>query len=78
MLVITRKKDESVIIGENIEIRILDIQKGKVKIAIDAPREISVIRKEIIQEVSDTNKKAGVLGSLDIGGLADKIKIDKG
>lgn len=78
MLVITRKKDDAVLIGENIEIKILGIQKGKVKIAIDAPREISVIRKEIIQEVKDTNLQAGEGGNLDIGGLADKLKIDKG
>lgn len=77
MLVITRKKDDAVIIGDNIEIRILDIQKGKVKIAIDAPRDIAVLRKEIIQEVRETNIQAGEKGSLDIGGLADKIKMDK-
>ena len=77
MLVITRKKDEALVIGDNIEIKILDIQKGKVKIAIDAPRDISVLRKEIIQEVKSTNIQAGEKGSLDIGGLADKLKIDK-
>ncbi|NLG36562.1 MAG: carbon storage regulator CsrA [Clostridiales bacterium] len=65
MLVITRKTGESIVIGDGIEITIADIQKGKVKIAIDAPRNVAIYRKEIIDEVRAANLDAGVRGRLE-------------
>lgn len=47
MLVITRKTDESLIINDNIEITILEIGKDRIKVGINAPKEISIARKEI-------------------------------
>ncbi|MBU3109067.1 carbon storage regulator CsrA [Clostridium gasigenes] len=58
MLVITRKKGESVLIGDNIEITISKIDDGTVKIAIDAPREIRILRKELYKEVESENIEA--------------------
>lgn len=58
MLVLTRKKDQSIIINENIEITVLDIQGDQVRIGIKAPREVSVHRKEIFLQISEENKKA--------------------
>lgn len=55
MLVITRKKGESVLIGDNIEITISKIDDGSVKLAINAPREISILRKELYEEVEKEN-----------------------
>lgn len=58
MLVITRKQGESLLIGDNIEISIVDIKEGSVKISINAPRDISILRKELYVEVEKENKKA--------------------
>lgn len=58
MLVITRKKDESFLIGDDIEIKIIETEDGKVKIGIEAPRDKRIVRKEILEEVTDTNKNS--------------------
>jgi len=58
VLVIKRKKGEAIKIGDNIEITIVKIEDGAVKIAIDAPKDISILRKELIKKVTDENKSA--------------------
>lgn len=58
MLVLTRKKDQSIIINEDIEITVLDVQGDQVRIGINAPRDISIHRKEVFMQISDENKKA--------------------
>ncbi|WP_341875774.1 carbon storage regulator CsrA [Defluviitalea saccharophila] len=58
MLALTRKKDESIIIGDQIEITILDIQGDKVKLGIQAPKNIAIYRKEIFLEIKEENKAA--------------------
>jgi carbon storage regulator len=58
MLVLTRRLGESIRIGDDISIRVLDIQRGQVRVAIDAPREIPVHREEIYQQVQEENRKA--------------------
>jgi carbon storage regulator len=55
MLVVTRKSGESILIGDNIEIFILDAGDGCVKIGINAPKNIRVLRKELIGEVREQN-----------------------
>ena len=47
MLVVTRKQGESILIGDDIEISVSKIEDGSVKIAIQAPREMSILRKEL-------------------------------
>ena len=58
MLVITRKKDESILIGDDIEIKIIKIDDRSVKLAIDAPKDKVILRKEIYENVKDENSKA--------------------
>lgn len=60
MLVIGRKKGESLLIGEDIELTIVKIENGSVKIAINAPKEVSILRKELYKEVTDENQRAMV------------------
>lgn len=58
MLALTRKKDESIIIGDNIEIKILDITGDKVRLGIEAPRDIAIHRQEIYLQIQEENKEA--------------------
>ena len=56
MLVLTRKKNEAICIGANIEITILDIQGEQIKLGIKAPDHIDVFRKEILDKIKAQNK----------------------
>ena len=58
MLVLSRKKGESIMIGENIELSVIDIQGDQVRIGINAPREVSIFRKEVFEQIRDENLKA--------------------
>lgn len=55
MLILSRKKDESVIIDGNIEIKIIEIEDGKVKIGIEAPKDIDILRKELYKKIEQEN-----------------------
>lgn len=58
MLIITRKTGESVMIGDDIEITVSKISDGSVKLGIKAPKDISILRKEIVELVKEENKAA--------------------
>ncbi|GAA0708860.1 carbon storage regulator CsrA [Paraclostridium ghonii] len=58
MLVISRKKDESLLIGDDIEIKIVKIEDGSVKLAIEAPKDKIILRKEIYENVKKENSIA--------------------
>lgn len=58
MLVLTRRLGEIIRIGDDISIRVMDIQRGQVRVAIDAPREIPVHREEVYQQVQEENRRA--------------------
>lgn len=58
MLVLTRKLDEKIIIDDQIEITVVGIENGKVQLGIDAPQEIEIMRKELLEDVKEENQKA--------------------
>lgn len=58
MLILQRKKDQSLTIGNNISIKVLDIGNDWVKLAIDAPKEVSILRTELLEAVSANQEAA--------------------
>jgi carbon storage regulator len=58
MLVLSRQRDESIIIGDDIEITIVDIRGGKVRIGINAPKTVTVHRKEIYEAIQKEKSQA--------------------
>ncbi|OXM14129.1 carbon storage regulator [Paenibacillus herberti] len=56
MLVLGRRKGESILIGPDIELTVLEIGPDGIKIGISAPKEITILRKELFQEVADINR----------------------
>ncbi|MBQ7076668.1 MAG: carbon storage regulator CsrA [Lachnospiraceae bacterium] len=58
MLALTRKKGEALVIGNNIEITVLEVKGDQVKIGINAPKEVSIYRKEIYLQIQQENAEA--------------------
>ena len=69
MLILKRKKNESVIIGENIEVTVLEIGMDWIKLAFEAPKDVSILRKELI-EAAKVNREAAKADS----GALDAVK----
>ncbi len=58
MLVLSRKKDESIMIGDQIELKILSVDGDQVKIGIVAPKSVKVYRSEVYESIQQQNKEA--------------------
>lgn len=65
MLALARKTNQSIMIGNDIEITLLEIKGDQVKIGINAPKSVPIYRKEIYVQIQDENKKASE-GEIDI------------
>ena len=66
MLVLSRQRDETIMIGDDIEITIVDIRGDKVRVGINAPKEISVHRKEVYDAIQQENRRAATIKPEDI------------
>lgn len=75
MLVVTRKTDESITVADNIEITVLEITKDKVKIGINAPKEVKIFRSEL-KLLKQTNEQAANASNEAIKHLLDSHKGD--
>ncbi|WP_039042128.1 carbon storage regulator CsrA [Sporosarcina sp. ZBG7A] len=58
MLVLSRKTNETINIGDNIELRILEVKGDTVRIGIEAPKSVDILRGELVQSISETNAEA--------------------
>lgn len=65
MLALSRKKNEAIVINNNVEITILEIKGEQVKIGISAPKEVPVYRKEVYLQIQEANKAANDISGLD-------------
>lgn len=72
MLVISRKKGESVLIGEDIEITVTKIEEGTVKLSISAPRSVTILRKELYREIEEENRNSAASDISILKKLKDK------
>ncbi|MBN2023110.1 MAG: carbon storage regulator CsrA [Pirellulales bacterium] len=59
MLVLSRQRDESIIINDNVVVTVVDIRGDKVRLGIDAPNEIPVHRREVYEAIQRENRRAG-------------------
>ena len=66
MLVLSRQRDESIMIGDNVQITIVDIRGDKVRLGIVAPSEIPVHRKEVYDAIQRENRKAAGVSKEDL------------
>ena len=58
MLALSRKTNESIMLGNDIEITVLEIKGDQVKIGVKAPKEVAIFRKEIYIQIQEENRKA--------------------
>ena len=65
MLVLTRKEDQSIMIGDDIEVKVLDLKDSQVKIGIVAPRSVAVHRREVYLAIQAENAQAAAPAQLD-------------
>ncbi|KFN38445.1 MAG: carbon storage regulator [Sulfuricurvum sp. MLSB] len=77
MLILSRKADESVIIADTITVKVVSIDKGVVKLGIDAPHNIRILRSELVRAVENSNKEASVRESDEslLQQLVHKLKL---
>src|SRR5215210_3697970 len=69
MLVLSRQRDETIMIGDDIEVTVVDIRGDKVRLGINAPKTISVHRKEVYDAIRRENREAAQVKPEDLSGL---------
>ena len=74
MLVLSRQRDETIMIGDDIEVTVVDIRGDKVRLGITAPREVSVHRKEVYDAIRRENRAAAQVKPEDLSGLGKMEK----
>ncbi|MCP1492524.1 carbon storage regulator [Peribacillus frigoritolerans] len=74
MLVLTRKPNEAIMIGDDIEITILSIEGDQIKLGIDAPKNVDIHRKEIYLSIQQENRKASKIETNFLEGINEYFK----
>ncbi|MEW5767166.1 MAG: carbon storage regulator CsrA [bacterium] len=78
MLVLARKRDQSIMIGDEVEVIIVDVHGDQVKLGITAPRHVPVHRKEVYEEIQRENIRAAAETKAEkVSGLGALFKISK-
>jgi len=58
MLALSRKKDEAIMIGDEIEIKVIEVKGDQVKIGINAPKSVPIYRSEVYEQIQEANREA--------------------
>ncbi len=74
MLVLSRQRDETIVIGDDIEITVVDIRGDKVRLGINAPRSVQVHRKEVYDAIKRENAQASQFRVDDLSDADKKIR----
>ncbi|MEM6655099.1 MAG: carbon storage regulator CsrA [Planctomycetota bacterium] len=77
MLVLSRQRDESIIIGDNVVVTIVDVRGDKVRLGIDAPVEIPVHRREVYEAIQRENRRASQIAPEDARKVGDSTSDKK-
>ena len=68
MLVLTRKENESIMIGDQIKVTVVESSGGQIRLGIEAPQEIEIYREELYKQIKEENQKAS---TVKVGKLSD-------
>ena len=74
MLILTRKKGETIVIDDKIEVTIIESSDGRIKLGIDAPKNIDIHRKEVHESIQAENKMAQGNKDVDLNSLKNFLK----
>lgn len=76
MLVLSRRPGQSIVIGKDVEVVVLATDGGQVRIGIRAPREVTVLRRELVKQVEDENKLAATAVTVptNLGALFGELR----
>ncbi len=76
MLVLSRKLNETILIGPDIKVTLLGIEGDKIKLGVDAPKELKIFREELLEATADTNRQAlkAPVVAFDLSRLKEKGK----
>lgn len=77
MLILQRKKNQELMIGDEIRLSVVDIGSDWVKLAIDAPREVSILRSELVEAASENKEACGSLTGHSLEGLKKLLEAKK-
>jgi len=76
MLILARRTNESIVIGDDIEVSVVDIKGDQVKLGIKAPRQVKVYRREVFEAIQEENRKAAETATPELPSLDDYLKDD--
>jgi carbon storage regulator len=74
LLVLTRKRNQSIIIGDDIEVTIVEIRGDQVRLGVEAPRSVSVHRREVYEEIRQANREAVSATRASLPGVLNLIR----
>ena len=75
MLILTRKKNQSLRIGDDIILTVVDVQGDQVRLGIVAPKEVTILRQELYDDVKNSNKEAAqAFQNMDVTFILNQVK----
>ncbi len=77
MLILTRKLGERIIIGEKVQLSVVEINKNNIKIGINAPKDVTIYREEVFEKIKEENEMSSISGIIDFTDISNTIKNKK-
>jgi carbon storage regulator len=74
MLVVTRKPGERLLIGEAVEISVLEIRGDQVRLGVSAPRDVPIHREELLERIRRENRRAAGLDAADLQAMGQRLR----